>query len=572
LATTSKPRAGRTVRASHAADNGRPWWRNAAIYQVYVRSFADGNGDGIGDLAGVRAKLPYLRELGVDAIWFTPWYPSPMADGGYDVADYRDIDPMFGTLADAERLIDEAAALGIRVIIDVVPNHCSSRHRWFREAVSARPGSPERERFWFRPGRGAEGELPPNDWSSIFGGSAWTRTQNADGTPGEWYLHLFAPEQPDLNWDNEEVRREHEDVLRFWFDRGVAGVRIDSAAFLFKDGALPDFDPEAVPFPHPFSDRDELHEVYRSWRMLADDYPGERILIGEIWKLEVERFALYLRPDEMHTAFNFEFLACHWEAARLRACIDSTLAAHAPVGAPATWVLSNHDVTRHVTRYGREDTTFEFAAKTRDIPPVDLELGTRRARAAALLTLSLPGAVYIYQGEELGLPEVEDLPVEVLQDPMFFRSGGSDPGRDGCRVPLPWEGDAPPFGFSPVGAPSGPWLPQPASWRQFTADAQKGVAGSMLSLYREALRIRRDEPALGDGSLRWLDAAAGVLAFARGEGFACVLNLSGAPVELPPHDSVLLRSGPLEGGLLPPDTAAWLRLVSSKSHESATDP
>ncbi|HEY6606298.1 MAG TPA: alpha-amylase family glycosyl hydrolase, partial [Gaiellaceae bacterium] len=223
MATTSKPRAGRTVRASHAADNGRPWWRSAAIYQVYVRSFADGNGDGIGDLAGVRAKLPYLRELGVDAIWFTPWYPSPMADGGYDVADYRDIDPMFGTLADAERLIDEAAALGIRVIIDVVPNHCSSRHRWFREALAARPGSPERERFWFRPGRGAEGELPPNDWSSIFGGSAWTRTQNADGTPGEWYLHLFAPEQPDLNWDNEEVRREHEDVLRFWFDRGVAG-------------------------------------------------------------------------------------------------------------------------------------------------------------------------------------------------------------------------------------------------------------------------------------------------------------------------------------------------------------
>jgi alpha-glucosidase len=559
------------VRASHAADNGRPWWRSAAIYQVYVRSFADGNGDGIGDLAGVRAKLPYLRELGVDAIWFTPWYPSPMADGGYDVADYRDIDPMFGTLAEAERLIDEAAALGIRVIIDVVPNHCSSRHRWFREALAARPGSPKRERFWFRPGRGAEGELPPNDWSSIFGGSAWTRTQNADGTPGEWYLHLFAPEQPDLNWDNEEVRREHEDVLRFWFDRGVAGVRIDSAAFLFKDGALPDFDPEAAPFPHPFSDRDELHEVYRSWRMLADNYPGERILIGEIWKLEVERFALYLRPDEMHTAFNFEFLACHWEAVRLRACIDSTLAAHAPVGAPATWVLSNHDVTRHVTRYGREDTTFEFAAKTRDIPPVDLELGTRRARAAALLTLSLPGAVYIYQGEELGLPEVEDLPVEMLQDPMFFRSGGSDPGRDGCRVPLPWEGDAPPFGFSPAGAPAGPWLPQPASWREFTADAQKGVAGSMLSLYREALRIRRGEPALGDGSLRWLDAAAGVLAFARGEGFACVLNLSGAPVGLPPHDSVLLRSGPLEGGLLPPDTAAWLRLVSSKSHESAID-
>jgi alpha-glucosidase len=571
LATTSKTRVARTVQATIPGDNGCPWWRSAAIYQVYVRSFADGNGDGIGDLAGVRAKLPYLRELGVDAIWFTPWYPSPMADGGYDVADYRDIDPMFGTLGEAERLIEEAAALDIGVIIDVVPNHCSDRHRWFREALAAAPGSPERDRFWFRPGCGAHGEHPPNDWTSIFGGSAWTRTQNGDGSDGEWYLHLFAPEQPDLNWDNEEVRKEHEDVLRFWFDRGVVGVRIDSAAMLFKDGALPDFDPADAPSPHPFSDRDELHDVYRSWRQLADDYPGERILIGEIWLQDVDRFALYLRPDEMHTAFNFEFLACPWDASRFRACIDSTLAAHAPVGAPATWVLSNHDVTRHVTRYGREDTTFEFAAKTRDIPPVNLERGTRRARAAALLTLSLPGAVYIYQGEELGLPEVEDLPVDVLQDPMFFRSGGSDPGRDGCRVPLPWEGDEPPFGFTPAGAPAEPWLPQPGSWGTFTPEALENLPGSMLSLYREALRIRRREPDLGDGSLRWLDAPDGVLAFARAEGFACVLNLSGAPVELPPHDGVLLTSGPLRSGLLPPDTAAWIRLVSQESQESATD-
>jgi alpha-glucosidase len=571
MATTSKPRP-RPLAPRRAADDpeaqsrsrplgesGRPWWRSAAIYEVYVRSFADGNGDGIGDLAGVRARLPYLSELGIDAIWFTPWYPSPMADGGYDVADYRNIDPMFGTLAEAELLIDDAAALGIRVIIDVVPNHCSDRHRWFEEALAARPGSPERARFWFRPGRGAQGELPPNDWSSIFGGSAWTRTEDDDGTPGEWYLHLFAPEQPDLNWDNEDVRREHEDVLRFWFDRGVAGVRIDSAALLFKDAALPDFDPANAPFPHPFSDRDELHEVYRSWRTLAESYAGERILIGEIWLPDVERFARYLRPDEMHTAFNFDFLACPWEASRLRACIDSTLAAHAPVGATATWVLSNHDVTRHVTRYGRDDTRFEFAAKTREIPRVDLELGTRRARAAALLTLALPGAVYIYQGEELGLPEVEDLPDNVLQDPMFFRSGGIDPGRDGCRVPLPWNGHSSPFGFSPPGATALPWLPQPESWSGFTAEHQDRRPGSMLSLYREALKIRRAEPALGDGSLRWLEAPAGVLAFARGDRFTCVLNLSRAPVELPPHDALLLQSGPLEEGLLAADTAAWLR-------------
>jgi len=404
------------------------------------------------------------------------------------------------------------------------------------------------------------GELPPNNWLSIFGGSAWTQTKNGDGTPGEWYLHLFAPEQPDLNWENEDVRREHEDVLRFWLDRGVAGGRIDSAALLFKDPELPGFDPLHAPSPHPFTDRDELHDVYRSWRALASEYEGERILIGELWLQDTERFARYLRPDEMHTAFNFEFLACPWRPDRLRACIDSTLEAHAPVGATATWVLSNHDVTRHVTRYGRQDTKFEFAAKTRHIPAVDLELGTRRARAAALLTLSLPGAVYIYQGEELGLPEVEDLPDDVLQDPMFHRSGGADPGRDGCRVPLPWSGQKPPFGFSPDGPSASPWLPQPPAWGPFTAEAQDGRPDSMLSLYREALRIRRTEAALEEDSLRWLEARDGVLAFARGDDFACVVNLSAVAVELPKHEAVLLQSGPLEDGLLAQDTAAWLRV------------
>jgi alpha-glucosidase len=546
--------------AQRPAGVPRLWWRSAAIYEVYLRSFADGNGDGIGDLAGVRARLPYLRDLGVDAIWFTPWYPSPMADGGYDVADYRDIDPMFGTLGEAEQLIEEAAGLGIRVIVDIVPNHCSDRHRWFREALTAGPGSRERDRFWFRAGRGKKGELPPNGWSSIFGGSAWTRTQNDDGTPGEWYLHLFASEQPDLNWDNDEVRSEHEDVLRFWFDRGVAGVRIDSAALLFKDATLPDFDEGNAPAPHPFTDRDELHEVYRSWRALADGYAGDRILIGEIWLPDPERFARYLRPDEMHTAFNFDFLACPWEPARLRSCIDATLAAHAPVGATATWVLSNHDVTRHVTRYGRKDTKFEFAAKTSAIPDVDLELGTRRARAAALLTLSLPGAVYIYQGEELGLPEVEDLPTESLQDPMFFRSNGRDPGRDGCRVPLPWDGASPAFGFSPATATAEPWLPQPTSWGELAAERQGGLEESMLSLYREALRIRRTEPELHDGSLRWLNAPPGVLAFARGDGFLCIVNLSDSALELPGHAALLLASDHLADGRLPSDTAAWLRV------------
>ncbi|MDX2643972.1 glycoside hydrolase family 13 protein [Streptomyces sp. PA03-1a] len=532
---------------THPAEATDAWWRGAAIYQVYARSFADGDGDGTGDLAGVRSRLPYLAALGVDALWFNPWYPSPMADGGYDVADYRAIDPAFGTLADAEKLIAEARALGIRTIIDIVPNHISDQHVWFQAALEAGPGSAERKLFHFRTGRGEDGELPPNGWRSQFGGSAWTRLPD-----GDWYLHLFAPEQPDLNWAHPAVRREHEDVLRFWFERGVAGVRIDSAAMVAKDPDLPDF-VEGTD-PHPYIDRDELHDIYRSWRSVADPYDG--VLIGEVWLPDTERFARYLRPDELHTAFNFDFLACPWDAGRLRASVDATLAAHAPVGAPATWVLANHDVTRTVTRYGRADTGFDFKTKAHGIP-TDLELGTRRARAAALLTLALPGSVYLYQGEELGLPEVEDIPAELLQDPMYFRSGGTDPGRDGCRVPLPWSGDAPPYGFGG----EHPWLPQPADWARYTAEVQETDPGSLLSLYRTALELRRAEPGLGEGPMDWLDGPGDVLAFRRAGGFACVVNLSADPAALPAHRQLLLASGPLaEDGRLPRDTCVWLRL------------
>ncbi|MFJ6952376.1 glycoside hydrolase family 13 protein, partial [Micromonospora aurantiaca (nom. illeg.)] len=448
------------------ADNS-PWWRSAVIYQVYPRSFADGDGDGIGDVAGIRSRLDHLAALGVDAIWFSPWYPSPMADAGYDVSDYRDIDPVFGTLAEVEALIAEAHALGIRSIVDVVPNHCSDAHPWFRAALAGGPGAPERDLFWFRAGRGPGGDLPPTDWTGEFGGPTWTRTTDPDGTPGDWYLHLFAPQQPDFNWDHPRVRAEFEDILRFWFDRGVDGIRIDSAGLLVKDGTLPEVYPDR---PHPFRDQDGVHDVYRAWRRIADSYPGGRALVGEVWLPDRQRFANYLRPDELHTAFNFDFLGCAWDATSLRESIDGTLAAHAPVGAPATWVLSNHDVTRHVTRYGRADTRFSFAAKREGIP-TDLELGTRRARAAALLSLALPGAAYVYQGEELGLWEVEDIPYELRQDPMWERSGRVDPGRDGCRVPLPWQGDTPPFGFSPDGATAAPWLPQPADWKDRTVRA-----------------------------------------------------------------------------------------------------
>ncbi|MFF2273578.1 glycoside hydrolase family 13 protein [Agromyces sp. NPDC058136] len=552
-----------TPAAAPAAFTRDPlWWRSAVIYQVYVRSFADSDGDGTGDLRGVRSRLDYLADLGVDALWFNPWYPSPLADGGYDVADYREIHPAFGTLADAEELIAEAAARGIRTIIDIVPNHVSSEHPWFREALAAGPGSPERERFWFHPGKGPNGDEMPTHWVSNFQGDTWTRTVNPDGTPGEWYLHLFTPEQPDLNWNHPEVRAEHEDILRFWFDRGVAGVRIDSAGLLIKDPEFGEVPTTVAPGQHPTEDRDEVHEVYRAWRRIADSYDGTRVLVGEVWVPDASRFAAYLRPDEMHTAFNFDFMSRPWRADELRASIDLMLAAHAPVGAPSTWVLSNHDVTRPVTRYGRDDSSFAFAKK-RFGTPSDLALGGRRARAAALLTAALPGSLYLYQGDELGLPEVE-LPREVLEDPMHFRSGGVDPGRDGCRVPLPWRGTTAPFGFGPDATP--PWLPQPAEWAALTVQAQQADPSSMLWLYRQALRLRRREAALGDGPMSWIDAGADVLCFRRGDDLVSITNLGGAPIALPEHESILLASAPLEAGLLPSDATAWLRIAPAPRH------
>ena len=534
-----------------SGDGRSDWWRSAAIYQVYIRSFADGNGDGVGDLAGIRARLPYLRDLGVDAIWINPWYRSPMADAGYDVADYFDIDPLFGTLTEADELIAEAHAMGLRVIADVVPNHCSDQHEWFQAALRAGAGSIERDRFWFRPGKGQDGDSPPNDWPSSFGGSAWTRVDD-----GEWYLHSFAAEQPDFNWANAEVRAEFRRILRFWLDRGLDGFRIDVAHGLVKQDDLPDIGSDPDPLDLPNSDRPEVHDVWREWRKVVDDYPAGRVLIGEVWVASADALARYLRPDELHSAFNFDFLRCSWDARQFRQVIDDTLAAHAPVGAPASWVLSNHDVTRHVSRYGRADTSFD-SATSQFSTPTDLQLGIRRARAAALLTMALPGCVYIYQGDELGLWEVEDIPDELRQDPVWRRSGFTDRGRDGCRVPLPWGGEEPPFGFSPDTVE--PWLPQPSEWRDRTVATQNGDPGSMLELYRMALRIRRAEPALGDDTMTWLPAPQNVLAFSRGDRFSCLVNLSETTVELPERTVVLLASALSEDSGIPPDAAVWLR-------------
>jgi alpha-glucosidase len=540
------------------------WWRHAVVYEVYIRSFADADGDGIGDIAGIRSRLLYLHELGVDALWITPWYPSPMADGGYDVADYRGIDPMFGTLADAQGLIDDAHALGLRVILDIVPNHTSSAHPWFRAALASAPGSPARDRYVFRDGLGPAGDRPPTEWQSVFGGPAWTRVREPDGRPGPWYLHMFDPGQPDLEWRNPEVRSEFEGILRTWFARGVDGFRIDVASGLIKDHDNPSMPtrppPEAAAYiaqDDPMVNQAGVHEIYRDWRRIADAQDPPRILLGEVHVPAASDVARYLRPDELHGAFNFQFLRCPWDAAALRTVIDETIASHAPVAAAPTWVLSNHDETRHVTRYGRAHTGIRDHSLD-DGQPSDLALGTRRARAAILLLLALPGSAYIYQGEELGLPEVEDLPEDVLQDPVWVRSGHAIRGRDGCRVPIPWSGSAPPFGFGPPG--STPWLPQPAGWSTRSVAAEAGDPASMLELYRAALRIRRRSPGLAGEHIHWLPAPDGVLLFERQPGFRCLVNLSAEPYRLSPGSRTLLRSdaGAEEGADLPPDAAAWL--------------
>jgi alpha-glucosidase len=543
------------------------WWRSAVIYQVYIRSFADGSGDGIGDIAGIRSRLPYLADLGVDALWINPWYPSPMADAGYDVSDYRGIEPVFGTMDEATALIAEAHEHGLRVILDIVPNHTSDQHPWFQAALATGPGSPERQRYLFRDGSG-DGSTPPNDWRSVFGGRAWTRVFEPDGTPGQWFLHLFAPEQPDLDWTHPEVVADFEETLRFWFDREVDGFRIDVAHSLTKAAGLPDLGHRArVPAvqaqmlpDHPHWDRDDVHEVFRAWRRIADSYPRPRVFVAEAWVSSPERLARYIRSDELHTAFNFDYLRAPWLAEPLRRTIDATLAEHEAVDAPATWVLSNHDVARHVSRYARpqQDRSMYSLQELLGLPR-DLELGRRRARAAALLTLALPGGAYVYQGEELGLEEVEDLPDDSLQDPVWERSRHLDRGRDGCRVPLPWAGTSEPFGFSPAGATSPPWLPQPADWAARTVEAQSGVPDSVLELYRAALRLRRAEPALGAGRMSWVPAAPGVLHFTREPGFACLVNLSAEAVEVPAGTEVLLASAPLAAGAVPVDAAVWLR-------------
>jgi alpha-glucosidase len=535
---------------------------------VYPRSFADSDGDGVGDLPGITGRLGALAELGVDAIWLSPFYKSPQADAGYDVADYRDVDPVFGSLADFDALLERAHELGLKVIVDLVPNHSSDEHVWFQAALAAAPGSPERARYIFRDGRGENGELPPNNWESCFRGPAWTRTTNPDGTPGQWYLHLFDTKQPDWDWENPEVRAEFLSVLKFWLDRGADGFRVDVAHSLIKAPGLPDLDlrvdddveAEGLFGTGPMWDQDRVHEIYQTWRALLDGYSPDRILVAEAWVQPLSRLARYVRHDEMHQAFNFDYLETNWDAAALRRAIDASMTVNDSVGAPTTWVLSNHDVVRHVSRLGLAgDGPRPNGIRAGDAQP-DYELGLRRAKASTLLMLGLPGSAYLYQGEELGLPDHTALDDDLRQDPTWWRSEYTEAGRDGCRVPLPWEADAPGLGFGPSGKT---WLPQPDSYATLARDQQSGVEGSTLEMYQSALALRRAFR-LGAGSLEWnVDRGADVVAFTNGE-VTVVANMGEVAIPLPfnhqlPASEVLMTSGELtDDGLLPPDVTAWL--------------
>jgi len=539
----------------HEAVEGAQWWRSGVIYQIYPRSFADANGDGMGDLKGITQRLSSLAALGIDAIWLSPFYRSPQKDAGYDVSDYVSVDPLFGTLGDFDEMVTEAHRLSLRVMIDLVPNHSSSEHEWFQKALKAEPGSRERSYYHFKDGKGDDGELPPNNWQSMFGGPAWTRVED-----GQWYAHLFDSSQPDLNWENPQVREEFEKILRFWLDRGVDGFRVDQPHAMAKAEGLPD---------HPYVDeagagfiegrenppmwfQDSVHEIFRDWRKILDSYPGDRAMCGEAYVLPLSFMALWVRPDEFHQTFNFRFLDAGWDRQALVSAIDESFEAFDAVGAPSTWVLNNHDVLRHVSRFGGDygRTTASDGVGPNN-PQPDNVLGLQKARAATLFMLGLPGASYLYQGEELGLPDHTTIAEEHRQDPTFFRTSGQRVGRDGCRVPMPWEMGNASNGFNQTGKA---WLPQPESYAALSRDQQQGKDGSTLTLYQLALNLRKQFK-LGEGSFEWVSKT-DVLSYQNGR-VQIVHNFSSEPIEL--NGEVVISSMPLskDGSLLPNDTA-WV--------------
>jgi len=536
------------------------WWRHAVIYQIYPRSFADGNGDGMGDLPGVLSRLESLKELGIDAIWFSPFFTSPQKDAGYDVSNYTDIDPRFGTLADFDALLAKAHAHGIRIIIDLVPNHSSDQHPLFQAALRASKGSPERDMYVFREGKDAK--TPPNNWQSVFGGPAWTQVED-----GQWYLHLFDSSQPDFNWANPKVEQFFHDVLRFWFDRGVDGFRVDVAHSLVKDPALPDIEEvsssmtgsDSAPKeekPHPFWGQEGVHEVIRGFRKVANEYE-DRAMCAEAWILPLSKMAKWVRPDEYHQTFNFAYLETPWDSAKLRNVVDESLREFGNVGAPSTWVLSNHDVIRHVTRMAYDKVPKQGDGIGPSYPQPDEARGQRVGRAATAFMLGLPGSSYIYQGEELGLPEHTTLDASFREDPTFFRTKGERVGRDGCRVPIPWESDKPAYGFNNTGKS---WLPQPENYRRYARSEQRGVAGSTLELYRQLLKIRK-EFNMGLGNLKWVEELCDETTLAFDNSGVRVIANFGGSVNLPSGELLATTQHDLTvEGVLEHDQVAWIRL------------
>ena len=536
------------------------WWRHAVIYQIYPRSFADGNGDGMGDLPGVLSRLESLKELGIDAIWFSPFFTSPQKDAGYDVSNYTDIDPRFGTLADFDALLAKAHAHGIRIIIDLVPNHSSDQHPLFQAALRASKGSPERDMYVFREGKDAK--TPPNNWQSVFGGPAWTQVED-----GQWYLHLFDSSQPDFNWANPKVEQFFHDVLRFWFDRGVDGFRVDVAHSLVKDPALPDIEEvsssmtgsDSAPKeekPHPFWGQEGVHEVIRGFRKVANEYE-DRAMCAEAWILPLSKMAKWVRPDEYHQTFNFAYLETPWDSAKLRNVVDESLREFGNVGAPSTWVLSNHDVIRHVTRMAYDKVPKQGDGIGPSYPQPDEARGQRVGRAATAFMLGLPGSSYIYQGEELGLPEHTTLDASFREDPTFFRTKGERVGRDGCRVPIPWESDKPAYGFNNTGKS---WLPQPENYRRYARSEQRGVAGSTLELYRQLLKVRK-EFNMGLGNLKWVEELCDETTLAFDNSGVRVIANFGGSVNLPSGELLATTQHDLTvEGVLEHDQVAWIRL------------
>jgi alpha-glucosidase len=555
--------------------NTRPWWTEAVIYQLYVRSFADGGADGIGDLAGIRHRLDYLAKLGVDGIWLNPCYPSPQHDHGYDVADYFNIEPDYGDLAEFDRLVASAKALGIKILMDVVPNHCSWDHAWFKEALLAGRGSAARERFYFAEGKGVDASEPPNNWRAIFGGSAWSRVSEPDGTPGQWYLHVFTPQQPDLNWDHPDVPDMFDRMLRFWFDRGVEGFRADAVTVLGKAEGLPDTvvpdDAPEVGWVNPeFNYRPEGMGAWSRWRSVVDAYNVENnrevFVIAEAYTPTTELMKQYINKDRFHQGFAFNLMLAQWDAGMVRNAVRDVLTSLLPNGLTPAWTLNNHDAHRAVTRYGRADakdlTAYTGGNLNNSTAAVNVEIGTRRARAAVALELALPGSVYLYMGEELGLNEVLDIPDEDRQDPIWIRTEGREVGRDGCRVPIPWKtAPAGNHGFSASDDADRAWLPQPDGWGSLSVEAQERSAHSTLAMYRQALALRRRFFASAEfETLLVLEDDHELVGFERG-GYLVVMNTGATPRHL---DEALLNgriavfaSGGTKGEMVPPDATVW---------------